>query len=54
MPLHDSVDGRLLDDRSPSTTNHLNDPNGEKMGVEVPPFQLTFPRNTGNTERNPS
>ena len=59
MSLHDSVDGRLLDDRSPSPTNHLNDPNGEKMGMKMIggrgegyPFSVNFPPETQETQKS--
>ena len=35
MPLHNPLDGSLLDDRSPSITYHINDSYGEKMRIEI-------------------
>ena len=56
MSLHDSVDGRLLDDRSPSPTYHLNDPNGEKLGMKIIgggcPFSVKFPPETQETQKS--
>ena len=31
MPLHNTVDGSLLDDRSPTPSHHIYDPHGENM-----------------------